>query len=487
MNTPSIKKNFIMNALLTMSAFIFPLITFPYVSRILLPEGTGKVQFATSFVAYFNMIAQLGIPTYGIRACARVREDQAALTRTVHELLTINLGMCLVSYIALGFSIALIPRVNQDKILVLIISITILLNAVGMEWLYKALEQYTYITIRSVAFKAVSVAAMFILVHRQEDYLIYGAISIFAASASNILNLLNARKYISFCSIGDYNYWRHIKAVLIFFAMACATTVYTNLDEVMLGLMKTDADVGYYHAAVKIKGILVSIVTALGAVMLPRASYYIEHAQLKEFKRITHKALHFVLIIALPVMLYFIIFAQEGILFLSGKAFEPAVLPMQIIMPTVLLIGITNVLGIQILVPLGREKIVLYSEVSGAIVDLILNLVLIPKYAAVGAAIGTLCAEIVVFGVQYLTLRTEVKEALQEIRICTILTAAALACALTAWIKLLNLWCFWMLAVSATVFVIVYCACLLHLKEQMAMELWEQIKSRVRRTISGRY
>ena len=143
-----------------------------------------SVQFAVSFVNYFNLIAQLGIPTYGIRACAKVREDRQALTRTAHELLMINLGMCLASYLALGLCITFIPRVNQEKTLFIIISTTLLLNAIGMEWLYKALEQYTYITVRSVAFKVVSVAAMFLLVHKQEDYVVYGAITIFAASAS---------------------------------------------------------------------------------------------------------------------------------------------------------------------------------------------------------------------------------------------------------------------------------------------------------------
>ena len=484
MNSPSIKKNFIMNALLTMSSFIFPLITFPYISRVLLPEGTGKVQFVSSFVAYFNMIAQLGIPTYGIRACAKVREDRQALTRTAHELLFINLVMCVAAYFALGLSIAFIPRVNQEKTLFIIISLTLLLNAIGMEWLYKALEQYTYITLRSILFKAVSVAAMFFLVHSKEDYLVYGAISIFASSASNLLNFINARKYISMRPVGGYDFRRHIRVVLVFFAMACATTIYTNLDEVMLGFMKTNADVGYYHAAVKIKSILISIVTALGAVLLPRASYYIEHGRLDEFKRITRKALHFVFLLAVPMVLYFTAFSREGILFLSGAAFEPSVRPMQIIMPTVLLIGITNVLGIQMLVPLGKEKTVLHSEIAGAIVDLLLNLWLIPRYAAAGAAIGTLAAEIAVLVIQYLALRDEMKEYVRQAYLVKIFGAAIAALAASIWIKQIAIGSFWTLVLSAALFAAVYCICSLCLKEELAFEIWEQIRQKVRRTVS---
>ena len=137
----SLAINFIMNAILTMSSFIFPLITFPYVSRLLLPEGTGKVSFATSVVSYFAMFGQLGIPVYGIRACAIVRDDKEKLSRTVHELFFINLIMSFISYGILLVGIVNVPRLWQDKELFLIISLTIIFNMVGMEWLYKALEK----------------------------------------------------------------------------------------------------------------------------------------------------------------------------------------------------------------------------------------------------------------------------------------------------------------------------------------------------------
>lgn len=137
----SLKINFIMNSILTMSQFIFPLITFPYISRILLPVGTGKVSFATSIVSYFALFAQLGIPTYGIRACAKVRDDKKELTRTVQEIFIINLVMSLITYVVFFFAIYYVPRLRQDKELLMIIGLTIFFNAIGMEWLYKALER----------------------------------------------------------------------------------------------------------------------------------------------------------------------------------------------------------------------------------------------------------------------------------------------------------------------------------------------------------
>ena len=173
----------------------------------------------------------------------------------------------------------------------------------------------------------------------------------------------------------------------------------------MLGFLKTDTDVGYYNAAVKIKSILVSIVTSLGVVLLPRASYYIEHRQQSKFFNVSEKALNFVCLLSIPLMVYFILFAKEGILFLSGAAYLPAILPMQIIMPTLLLIGLTNIMGMQMLVPLGKEKIVLYSEIVGAILNLSLNILLIPHYSCSGAAFGTLAAEFSVFLIQFLVLK----------------------------------------------------------------------------------
>ena len=158
----SLKLNFVMNAILTMSQFVFPLITFPYVSRILLPIGTGKVSFATSIVSYFTLFAQLGIPTYGIRACAKVRDNREELSKMVQELFIINLMMSALAYVVYFAAIYYVPRFRQDKDLFLIVGLTIFFNAIGMEWLYKALEQYTYITVRSIIFKFIAIVAMFL-------------------------------------------------------------------------------------------------------------------------------------------------------------------------------------------------------------------------------------------------------------------------------------------------------------------------------------
>lgn len=479
MEKKSIKFNFLMNALLTMSSFIFPLITFPYISRILLPVGTGKVNFATSFVSYFTMVAQLGIPTYGIRACAMVRDSREKLTQTVHELLIINLIMSAVSYIAFFALVFSVPRLQDDRLLYMIVSFNILLTSIGMEWLYKALEQYSYITIRSIIFKLIALVAMFLLIHEQKDYVLYGGISIFAGCASNVLNFIHAHRYIDMKPRKHYQLKRHFRAVGIFFAMSCATTIYLHLDTIMLKFMTTDADVGYYSAATKIKSILVSIVTSLGAVLLPRVSYYIKHNMLEEFEKIKKKALNFVFLLATPMTLYFILFARYSIFFLSGKEYERAIVPMQIIMPTLIFIGITNILGLQILVPLGKEKYVLYSEIAGAITDLVLNAILIPSLQSAGAAIGTVVAELVVLIVQFGVLKDEVQKAFRSIKYYKIFIGLLVGTAISFWVMQLKMNSFLILLISACLFFAAYGITMIILKETLIVEILNQVTMRL--------
>ncbi|MBR6403308.1 MAG: flippase [Eubacterium sp.] len=491
----SIKKNFIMNAILTMSGMIFPLITYPYVIDIIGKEGTGAVKFATSVIAYFAMFAQLGIPTYGIKACAKVRDDKEKLSKTVHELMLINLMMSVVVYVLFFASLFIIPQFAEDRILLIIVSSTMFFNMIGIEYLYRGLEQYSYITIRSLIFKALGLVLMFILVRKRSDVEMYGAITIFAASASNIFNFIYARKLISFRRQKQLDLKKHIRPVMVFFAMSCATQVYLNLDGIMLGFMKGKAVVGDYDSAVKIKVILVSVVTSLGAVLLPRASYYIKNKKMDEFRRITAKALHFVWVFATPLTVYFIFFAKEGIRFLTKDECINAIPAMQIIVPTVLFIGLSNILGIQILVPIGKEKIVLYSEIGGAVVDLVLNAIFIPKYDAAGAAFGTTVAELIVVMIQLYFMRDikdqiDIKQSFAKIGYWKIIIALIAAIPASIWVKMIDasafttsirLESFIILAISATMFFAVYLLLMIILKDKLTKEIVDGLVSKFKK------
>ena len=471
-----------MNFILTISNFIFPLITFPYVSRILLAEGVGTVNFATSIVAYFSMLGMLGIPTYGIRACAKIRDDKEKLNKTVIEIMILNAIVMSIALVLLLVSVLSIEKLYAERMLYLILASTLVFNVLGVDWLYRSLEKYTYITIRSIVFKFISVILMFLFVHQTQDYLIYGAISVFAAVGSNVLNFINLRKLINIPSINELNIFQHLKPTLTFFLLTVSSTIYLNVDTTMLGFIKGSEAVGYYSAAVKIKQILVSVVTSLGTVLLPRLSYYYEQGNHEEFKRLTQKALNFVLLISLPVVAYFIIVSEQAILFLSGDSFLPAVLPMRFIMPTVLFIGLSNLTGIQILVPTNREKLVVYSTIIGAIVDILINSFAIPLLGATGAAIAGSIAELTVTLVQLYFLRDFIFPLLKQVRFTRLFSSLTLAVILTMLLlHNLNVSVFLNLVYSALLFFGVYGLTLLIQKEEMVVELVESVISNVKK------
>ncbi|MGN0519308.1 MAG: flippase [Candidatus Fimenecus sp.] len=423
----SVQFNFVMNAILTISSFIFPLITFPYISRTLLVEGSGKVNFATSVISYFSMFASLGIPTYGIRACANVREDREKLTRTTQELLIINLATSAVTYAVFFVSLFFVERFQQDTTLLLISSLSIILNTLGVTWLYSALEQYSYITIRNIICKLLSIVLMFIFVHNPSDYIVYGAISVVAAGGSNLWNFINLRKYISLRPVGHYNFKKHLKPIFVFFATSVAVSIYTNLDTVMLGFMTDDTQVGLYSASVKVKTLLLAVVSSLGNVLLPRLSLYVRNQDFQKFTETLSRVLNFLLLVTLPLTLFFTMFARDSIVFISGEAFADATLSMQLLMPTVFFNALNGMTGNQMLVPLGREKAVMLSVICGAVLDFVLNLLVIPRMGAAGAALSTLLAEITVLVVQIFFLKDYLGKVIRGVKMLPLFLSAAVA------------------------------------------------------------
>ena len=481
MKIHSVKFNFIMNFIMSASSIVFPLITFPYISRVLMATGNGKVATASAVITYFNMFASLGIPTYGIRACAKVRDDKEKLSKTVQELLIINSITMFLTCIVFVVTVALVPEFAAEKELYIINGIGMVLNMFAITWLYNALEQYAYITVCNMVVKLLSLVLMFLLVHNPEDYIVYGGITVFASSASYVFNFVYATKFVSFKKSGTYDFRIHIKPILRFFAMAAATSVYTNLDVVMLRFMQGNTEVGYYNAAIKVKTILVTLITSLGTVLLPRLSYYVKKEKTEDFYRMIGKAVNLVVVAGLPLTIYFMLYASESIQFLAGDGYQGAVLPMIILMPTVLLIGMSNITGIQILTPQNQEQKVLNSIVCGAVADFLLNLVLIPKMASSGAALATVIAELVVLLVQCVYLKEILKDIMRDVSGVKIGAAIVVATIGGSLVKgLLDLessgWSmeiqsFVMLAISACVFFGIYGVVLLMTKEKLVWEI----------------
>lgn len=465
----SIKENFIWNTLLKVSTIIFPLIIYPYVSRTIGADGIGKVSFATSVITYFSIISQLGVPTYGIRSIAQVANDETERSKRVQEILIINIITTIVAYAFFSISILTVNRFRVDSILLIITSLEMGFNTIGMVWLFSGLEQYAFITKRSLAFKVISLILILVLVKKTEDYIIYGSILVFSNVGSNIINLLYSRKFITYKKTGTYDFKRHIKPILTFLSMSVATTVYTSLDTVMLGFVKDDYQVGYYNASIKIRSVLLGVVNSLATVLLPRSSYYVKEKRMTEFINISQKAFNFVVVLGAPLWIYFSIFAKESILILSGADFLPAISPMILIMPTVFICGISNLTAIQMLVSLNKEIEVLKSQVVGAIIDFILNMVFIPYFEASAAAAATMVAEFVIMIMQVIALHKENIYVSKTTSFYKIILSTVLAVIVSIWVKFALNNAFVILVISAFLFFSIYYLILLLMKENITV------------------
>lgn len=394
----SIKTNFVFNLINTISGLLFPLITFPYASRIIMPEGIGQIQFYTSIINYIVLFTSIGIPLYGIREIARVRDNERDLARTTVEILSLNLLLNIFGYIAVFIICLAVDRISENIPLFLILSTSILLTSIGCSWFYSGIEDFKYITIRGLFIKILCVLYLFLVVKTKDDLLFYGLYTVIGSIGNNILNFTRLRKYIQFSSIRfrDLDILRHIKPAFSIFVFNLVTSIYLNLDKVMLGFIKSDEDVGYYTAATNLSHILLYAVISLGTVLLPRASNLVKNNQLDEFARLSNKAYHFVLLIALPIALGCICLSRPLIFLFCGEAFAPSILTLQIITPIIFFIGISNIIGMQVLYPLGKIKIVTICTCFGATANFICNLIFIPFYSQNGAALATVFAEFIV-------------------------------------------------------------------------------------------
>ena len=466
-----------MNFILTVSNFLFPLIIFPYVSRVLLPEGTGKVAFALSIVSYFTLFASFGVETYGIRAIAQVRDDKDRLSKTMHELLFINIISMVIVYIALVIAISVVPKFAMEKELFWVTSLFVLFTIIGIEWLYKGLEKYQYITIRTIVFKIASLFLVFLFVKEKSDYIIFAFISIFAIVGSGVLNLINSRKLINYTLYSEYEFKKHLKPMFVLFLTSMAIAIYTSLDEGLLGLLSSPEQVGYYNAAVRVKGILFTLITSLGVVLLPRLSYYVENHMETEFHEALAKSTNFIIVIAASVVIFFTLFAKETILILAGENYVASIIPLQIVVWALILSAITNILGIQILLPLKKDKQLLFSVLCAATVDVIANFLLVPKLAAVGTALSVIAAELSVLIVQIIILRQYIKILFSGLQLHKIIIALliAIACALFVREIVVNTSTLIIFLCSSSVFFLAYFIILLLLKEKFIMYVYHTI------------
>lgn len=395
MKIKSIKVNFILNVLRLFLGTFFLLVTIPYTTRILGSEALGKVEYVNSIITYFTLFTALGIPSYGIRETARIRDDEKERTKLVIELGAILIITTILGYIVLYFFVTYFENIQNLKILILIMSTGIIFNNIGFEWFYQGIENQFYITIRFIIVKILTLLLLFLLIKNSDDYLKYGAILVLMTSGSNILNLLNMRKYVDLKSIKlkKIEIKKHLKPIGTIFAATLSVSVYLQLDIIMLGNIGNKF-VAYYSVPNKLIRLVMVVVTALGSVLLPRITNCLRNNDIENYKKYINYSLKYILMISIPSMIGIMLLSNNIILIMAGNKFVESIVTMRLLSIIIFIIGIAYFLGFQILYPHGLEKYYTYSVTTAAVINFIFNYLMIPKYHQNGAAIGTIIAEI---------------------------------------------------------------------------------------------
>lgn len=391
----SIKKNAVLNIIKVFMSMVFPLISFPYASRVLGPESVGKVDFSTSVIAYFVLFASLGVSTYGIREGAKVRDDKVRLSVFVQEIFIINLITTIIAYIVFFITIYNVTQLKSYVGILCISSLSIGFTTLGIDWLYGALEEYAYITVRSVIFQFISLLLLFVWVKTPEDYYEYAFVTVFATVGSNLMNFIHARKFIRWKKKGIYDFKRHIKPILTIFGLNLACNIYMNLDKTMVGVFCGDREVGLYSAAMKLNRVILQLILAIGTVAVARLSYYHMKGKLELFQQLFLKIFNYVLLLAIPATMGIFLLSRETLILLSGNEFIDATSTSKILSFIIVIIGMSNLMSVQVFIPTGRERYSLYASSAAAAVNFFLNMILIGKYGKNGAAVSTVIAEFV--------------------------------------------------------------------------------------------
>lgn len=393
MKSKSLTWNAFLNALRSILNLLFPLVTFPYVSRVLSVEGIGIYNFSSTYVSYFILIAGLGISTYAVREGAKYRNNQKEIDQFSSEVFSINILSTVIAYILLLISLLIFKNLNNYVSCILIFSIQILFTTLGTEWVYTIYEDYAYITIRSIIFKVISIVLLFLLVKKSTDYLIYALITIFAAVGSNVLNFIYAKNFVHIKLTKKLNLHIHLKPILVIFASSIAITIYLSSDMTILGILKDDYAVGIYSTSVKIYSIAQNMLSAVLTVTIPRLAFLWGQHRLKEYNGVLTKVINTLGVMVLPAAVGLIMMSREVILIIASRKYLPSATSLRIISWAIIFSIFSWIFSDCILIPAKRENSVLRNTLVTALENIVLNIILIPSMSYNGASLSTVIAE----------------------------------------------------------------------------------------------
>lgn len=401
----NIKKNFLYNMIYQILIIILPLITVPYVSRVLGSNGIGIYSYTYSIMYYFMLIGMLGINNYGNRSIAKVRDNKEKLSETFLSIYTIQLFMSLTMLII--YYLYIFFFIKQYQQVALIQSFYLIANIFDVNWFFFGIENFRITVIRNTIVKICSLFLIFLLVKEKTDILIYTLILSGSTLISQLLLISFIKKEIFFIKINIKKIKKHIKPCLLLFIPVIAISLYKIMDKIMLGNMTNISEVGLYEQAEKIINIPLGLITALGTVMLPRISNLVEKKEFKQIKKYIEKSIKFIFFLSIPIVFGLTTISNNFIPLFLGKEFTKTSILIKLLSITIIFISFANVIRTQYLIPNEKDGIYVKSVFYGAIINLIMNFIFIPMYGSIGACIGTIAAEFLVMFIQVFFIRKE--------------------------------------------------------------------------------
>lgn len=474
----SVTKNYIYNLIYQILVLILPLITTPYLSRVLGPENIGIYSYTISIVTYFTLFGSLGISMYAQREIAYVQEDKDKRSKIFFEIYILRFIALSISMIIFYF---IFVRTGVYSTYYKILLLEILAVAIDISAFFQGMEEFKKIVKRNLIIKCISILCIFIFIKQATDLDKYLVIYVLSNFIGNISLWLYLPKYIKKVSIKSLELFQHLKPTITLFIPQIATQVYTVLDKTMIGsLIIEKAEVGYYEQAQKIIVMLLTLVTSLGTVMLPRIANKFANGKKEEIKKNILTSFNFVYFLSIPMFFGVIIVAKDLIPWFLGEEFKNSISIMYVISPIILFIGLSNVIGVQYLLPIKKQKQYTISVLAGAITNFICNLIFIPKFLSVGAAIGTIVAEVVVTGVQFYYVRKDfnIKEIIFMSSKYFISGMVMLITLLILnYYLLINISVVLRMGIDVIAGIIMYCILLILLKDKFVLELIIKINS----------
>lgn len=389
---PDVKRNFVYNGILTLSNYIFPLIVYPYVSRVLGVSNIGICNFVDSIVHWFILFSMMGMTILGNREMAAIGDDRERRSKAFSELMSLNLVTTMIAALGLLTAIFTVPKLFAYRSLLYVGVLKLFANFLCIDWYFRGTEDFRYITGRTIFVKILFVGAVFLFVRKAGDYPLYYLLTVLMLAANAVINLFYARRSVSFVRKG-LQPGRYLKPFLMLGMYMLLTALYVTLNVTWLGFVTNDEQVGYYTTASKLYSIVIAFFSAFTGVMLPRMSSLVSEKRIDDFRSMIDRTFDLLFMFAVPLVVYASLCAPEIVRIFAGAGYEGAYVPARIMMPLILVVGLEQVYVIQILMPNKRDRSIFVNSCVGATVGVLLNVLLVSRLQAVGSAIVWITSE----------------------------------------------------------------------------------------------